>query len=234
MLPHKGTSSDPHPHLNSPPPLPLRLRPPFPLVLHSLCQISRFGKASGVHPRTVVFTQGADPTLVAAGGRVHSFPVTRVPEDKLVDTNGAGDAFVGGFLSQLVSEQTSGWVGGWERCDMTAQNLRLPIPLSPQPLSLTPAVICLHLAPAPVLTPHTTLPGTARNTAGGGQGCGRVRARWRLRGGRRRAARRLHLPRAPGRLCLELGCRLSPLAHLGNSSTLVPLYLSTCSLHCHS
>jgi sugar/nucleoside kinase (ribokinase family) len=29
--------------------------------------------------------------------------VTRVPADKLVDTNGAGDAFVGGFLSQLVS-----------------------------------------------------------------------------------------------------------------------------------
>jgi adenosine kinase len=28
--------------------------------------------------------------------------VTRVPADKLVDTNGAGDAFVGGFLSQLV------------------------------------------------------------------------------------------------------------------------------------
>ena len=29
--------------------------------------------------------------------------VTHVPADKLVDTNGAGDAFVGGFLSQLVS-----------------------------------------------------------------------------------------------------------------------------------
>ena len=29
--------------------------------------------------------------------------VTRIPKEKLVDTNGAGDAFVGGFLSQLVS-----------------------------------------------------------------------------------------------------------------------------------
>lgn len=65
-------------------------------------RISRFGKASGVRPRTVVITQGADPTVVALGGRIQKFPVTRVPADKLVDTNGAGDAFVGGFLSQLV------------------------------------------------------------------------------------------------------------------------------------
>jgi adenosine kinase len=51
----------------------------------------------------VVFTQGADATVVAAAGKVSVFPVTRVPADKLVDTNGAGDAFVGGFLSQLVA-----------------------------------------------------------------------------------------------------------------------------------
>ncbi len=31
--------------------------------------------------------------------QVHQFPV--IPVEKLVDTNGAGDAFVGGFLSQL-------------------------------------------------------------------------------------------------------------------------------------
>ncbi|KAL4459058.1 hypothetical protein ABPG75_013923 [Micractinium tetrahymenae] len=65
-------------------------------------RISRYAKASGVRPRTVVITQGADPTVVALHGRIQKFPVTRVPADKLVDTNGAGDAFVGGFLSQLV------------------------------------------------------------------------------------------------------------------------------------
>lgn len=65
-------------------------------------RIARFGKASGVRPRTVVITQGADPTVVALQGKLLKFPVTRVPDDKLVDTNGAGDAFVGGFLSQLV------------------------------------------------------------------------------------------------------------------------------------
>eukprot|EP00887_Chlorella_sp_A99_P006755 scaffold3.g6755.t1 len=62
-------------------------------------RISRFPKASGVRPRTV----GADPTIVALGGKLQTFPVTRVPKERLVDTNGAGDAFVGGFLSQLVA-----------------------------------------------------------------------------------------------------------------------------------
>ncbi|MDG6100215.1 carbohydrate kinase family protein, partial [Alteromonas sp. ZYF713] len=28
--------------------------------------------------------------------------VTRLPKEEIVDTNGAGDAFVGGFLSQFI------------------------------------------------------------------------------------------------------------------------------------
>lgn len=39
--------------------------------------------------------------------------VTRVPADKLVDTNGAGDAFVGGFLSQLVSAESPRRCSKW-------------------------------------------------------------------------------------------------------------------------
>ena len=35
--------------------------------------------------------------------QVHLYPVVALPQEKLVDTNGAGDAFVGGFLSQLVA-----------------------------------------------------------------------------------------------------------------------------------
>ena len=35
--------------------------------------------------------------------QVHEYPVIQLPKEKLVDTNGAGDAFVGGFLSQLVA-----------------------------------------------------------------------------------------------------------------------------------
>jgi adenosine kinase len=34
-------------------------------------------------------------------GKVTSYPVDKLAKELLVDTNGAGDAFVGGFLSQL-------------------------------------------------------------------------------------------------------------------------------------
>jgi len=53
-------------------------------------------------PRKVVITQGADPTIVAIRGVVTKYPVIALPKEKLVDTNGAGDAFVGGFLAALV------------------------------------------------------------------------------------------------------------------------------------
>ncbi|KAL6766359.1 FAP278 [Auxenochlorella protothecoides x Auxenochlorella symbiontica] len=66
-------------------------------------RISRLPKENGARPRTVIFTQGADPTVVAVHGKVALFPVVRLPAEKLVDTNGAGDSFVGGFLSQLVA-----------------------------------------------------------------------------------------------------------------------------------
>jgi adenosine kinase len=59
-------------------------------------------KASGTRPRIVVFTQGAKSTVVAANGAVTSYPVDPLPLELIVDTNGAGDAFVGGFISQLV------------------------------------------------------------------------------------------------------------------------------------
>lgn len=51
--------------------------------------------------RTVVITQGRDPTLVAINGHVREFPIQALPKEKLVDTNGAGDAYVGGFLAAL-------------------------------------------------------------------------------------------------------------------------------------
>jgi len=53
-------------------------------------------------PRKVVITQGADPTIVAIKGCVTKYPVLKLKEEQLVDTNGAGDAFVGGFLAALV------------------------------------------------------------------------------------------------------------------------------------
>ncbi|KAB1199631.1 Adenosine kinase 2 [Morella rubra] len=68
-------------------------------------KISQLPKASGTHKRITVITQGADPVVVAEDGKVKLFPVVLLPKEKLVDTNGAGDAFVGGFLSQLVQEK---------------------------------------------------------------------------------------------------------------------------------
>ncbi|KAI3809208.1 hypothetical protein L1987_25178 [Smallanthus sonchifolius] len=68
-------------------------------------KISRLPKSSGAHKRITVITQGADPVVVAQDGKVTRYPVILLPKEKLVDTNGAGDAFVGGFLSQLVLEK---------------------------------------------------------------------------------------------------------------------------------
>ncbi|XP_047158187.1 adenosine kinase 2-like [Vigna umbellata] len=68
-------------------------------------RISKLPKASGTHKRITVITQGADPVCVAEDGKVKLYPVILLPKEKLVDTNGAGDAFVGGFVSQLVKEK---------------------------------------------------------------------------------------------------------------------------------
>ena len=54
----------------------------------------------GAGKRVAVVTQGASPTIIATGGVVtHRVEVPAVA--KIVDVNGAGDAFVGGFLAAL-------------------------------------------------------------------------------------------------------------------------------------
>jgi adenosine kinase len=63
-------------------------------------------KACGTRPRIVVFTQGSRPTIVASAGVVTQYQVDPLPTECIVDTNGAGDAFVGGFISQLVQGKT--------------------------------------------------------------------------------------------------------------------------------
>ncbi|CAK9867156.1 unnamed protein product [Sphagnum jensenii] len=65
-------------------------------------KLAALPKACGTHKRVVVITQGTDPSIVAEDGEVTKFPVILLPKEKLVDTNAAGDSFVGGFLSQLV------------------------------------------------------------------------------------------------------------------------------------
>jgi len=63
-------------------------------------RLSLIPSAKGGH-RTVVITQGSDPALVCHRGQVTKHAITALPKEKLVDTNGAGDAYVGGFLAGL-------------------------------------------------------------------------------------------------------------------------------------
>lgn len=56
-------------------------------------------------PRTVIVTYGAKPVIVAINTPgseevdVKEYPLQELTKEQIVDTNGAGDAFVGGFLS---------------------------------------------------------------------------------------------------------------------------------------
>ena len=70
-------------------------------VAEIACKMSMMPSKKEVH-RTVVITQGADPTVVAHFGKADLYPVLKLEKSQLVDTNGAGDAYVGGFLAKLV------------------------------------------------------------------------------------------------------------------------------------
>lgn len=57
-------------------------------------------------PRVVIITQGSSPVLLFKGDEdIQEFPVELLPREEIVDTNGAGDAFVGGFLSQYIQKK---------------------------------------------------------------------------------------------------------------------------------
>lgn len=60
--------------------------------------------------RIVVITQGKDPVILVEGDNVTLVPVSKLSREQIVDTNGAGDAFTGGFLSQMVLGKS------WETC----------------------------------------------------------------------------------------------------------------------
>jgi len=64
-------------------------------------KIAASPKKNDKRPRTVIFTQGSQSTIVACNGVVTEYAVDPLDSSLLVDTNGPGDAFVGGFLSLL-------------------------------------------------------------------------------------------------------------------------------------
>jgi len=68
-------------------------------------QMESLPKKNKSRPRVVVITQGPDPTILVHEGRITTHPCPSIAKEDMVDLNGAGDAFVGGFLSQLIAEQ---------------------------------------------------------------------------------------------------------------------------------
>ncbi|MCJ1388346.1 adenosine kinase [Xylographa bjoerkii] len=69
--------------------------------------IAGLEKVNKERKRMVVITQGTDETLVAVQGEegLKGFKVHDLPKDEICDTNGAGDAFAGGFLAGLVENK---------------------------------------------------------------------------------------------------------------------------------
>ncbi|XP_014223470.1 adenosine kinase 2 isoform X2 [Trichogramma pretiosum] len=69
-------------------------------------KISNMEKINTKRKRIVIITQGAHPVLLVKDGAVTEFPAVKLPEEKVIDTNGAGDAFVGGFLAQYIQDHS--------------------------------------------------------------------------------------------------------------------------------
>lgn len=68
--------------------------------------ICEYKKANTQRPRTVIITQQAEPVIVCTneGGEIKQTQVVIPPVDseKIIDSNGAGDALVGGFLAGMI------------------------------------------------------------------------------------------------------------------------------------
>jgi len=65
-------------------------------------KLAGLNKVNTKRSRMVVFTQGANPTIVFHEGKVTEYPVPPVPSVEIIDTNGAGDSFCGGFVAGYV------------------------------------------------------------------------------------------------------------------------------------
>ncbi|KAL0821449.1 hypothetical protein ABMA28_004922 [Loxostege sticticalis] len=65
-------------------------------------KIASMPKFNESRKRVVVITQGCEPVILVENGEITLIPVNALSREQIVDTNGAGDAFAGGFLSQMV------------------------------------------------------------------------------------------------------------------------------------
>ncbi|KAG5468406.1 hypothetical protein LSCM1_02386 [Leishmania martiniquensis] len=71
-------------------------------LVRCLARISMLPSVTTGRPRLVVGTCGSHDTYVACGDHVRSYPVPPMTQEEMVDVNGAGDAFVAGFLAQYI------------------------------------------------------------------------------------------------------------------------------------
>lgn len=70
--------------------------------------MAKLPKVNTKRPRIVIVTQGTDPTIVAVAEEgkeveIKEYPVAAIDNSLINDTNGAGDAFAGGFCAGVVA-----------------------------------------------------------------------------------------------------------------------------------
>lgn len=71
---------------------------------NSMClEIANLPKINNKLKRICIITRNKKPLIFAKGNEVKEYPAILVSQEEIVDSNGAGDAFVGGFLAQLVA-----------------------------------------------------------------------------------------------------------------------------------
>ena len=87
---------------------------------HSTTSYSEMAKLLALTPkenkkrsRVVIVTQGTEPTIVAVAKdsgevEVQEYPVAKIEAEDINDTNGAGDAFAGGFCAGIVEGKSLG------------------------------------------------------------------------------------------------------------------------------
>lgn len=74
--------------------------------LHEIAlKICQLPKQNEKRSRVAIITQGSEAVLLAQNGAITEIPVVKLDSKLIVDTNGAGDAFVGGFLAQFVQKK---------------------------------------------------------------------------------------------------------------------------------
>jgi len=68
-------------------------------------KVSELPKKNSSRSRGVIFTQGPDPVLTYVNHKFQTFAPIKTNKEEIVDTNGAGDGWAGGFLAGLCNDK---------------------------------------------------------------------------------------------------------------------------------